>query len=1468
MKETIIKYSALLLSCLFLSAVCGCSDDSVKKGSINSFRDIPGITAGQIAEIEELISARESVSFGAVMSTEFFIMPDGTYSGFLKYLTDHLSGLFGIPFVLELHERDSLSAGVNGKTIDFTSDLAPAPEHRNNFLATAPIGERSFAVFVSRNKNPIKAISSLNGLRIGFFEETITEQFIRKAYPDIYFETASVSSIREAMDLLEYGSIDAVIADESIDYDFRILGNKTGSKIFPLIYTPISLITANPELKPFIIAINSYLEASGVDKLYEIYTHGENEYARFIFDMSLTPEEKMYIEDLLVRKAKVPVTMEPDNYPICFYHDNFNEFQGISVDIIKEISSLTGIEFETVTDRNTTMVDILEILKSGGAAFDAELIHTENRENDFIFPPSPYFTSHFAMLSRTDYPDLKLYQVAKAVVGVVAGTAPSEIYDLLIPDSRARKEYHTRSRALDALEKGEIDLFLTTDYMLLYQTHFREKTGYKINFIFNTMTERSFFGFNKNEEMLCSIMEKAQNRIDTDKIAKSWTNRVYDYSGRIARERLFYMSLFTTFLAGLFIVLILLFLKNMGMLSQINGQNTLLNTINQVSMILLEPDTKHDHTKFLSAMIILAKAVNVDRVTIWKNNSKNGELFSSLIYEWSKDSKTDIDNSITKNVPYAGIRWERILSVGDSINGPVRLLPLNEQSVLRAKGVVSIFIAPVFIDDVFWGYVGFDDCKKERKFSISESMTLHSAGRLFGNAVINDEMTEKVNASKKSLDSILNSIDAMIYVTDPVTSEILFINNSMKKHYGIEGDCVGQLCYKVLQKDFNHRCHFCPCLQLNEEPDKIIVWEEHSTLTKRVYRNVDRFINWPNGQTVHMQHSVDTTELVVAKEMAEQSSYYKSVFLANMSHEIRTPMNAILGIAEIQLHDKNLSPSSEDAFGKIYESGDLLLNIINDILDLSKIEAGKLDLVPIKYDIPSLVNDTAQLNRLRYESKPIVFTLNIDENTPVELFGDEIRIKQILNNILSNAFKYTDEGTVEFAISFEEADNDTVILVLRVSDTGHGMTEAQIGTLFDEYTRFNAGANRTTVGAGLGMSITKRLVSLMNGTIGVESQPGRGSVFTVRVPQKRISSAVCGSVMTEKLQNFRFHSMTISKKVQFLREYMPYGNVLVVDDVESNLYVANGMLLPYGLKIETVSSGFETIEKIKDGSEYDIIFMDHMMPKMDGIETTKILRGMGYKNSIIALTANALAGQAEMFMQNGFDGFISKPIDSRELNLMLNEFIRNRKPPEVVEAARREQREKESRNTVISAQDMTKVSEIEKFFVMDAENALTVLENIKEKLSSMDDSSINSYIIAVHGIKSALANVGEKDLSNTAYRLEKAGRARDINVISEETPSLMDALTSLIAKYKPADDGQDAAGEVITDENRSFLREKMQVIKNACADIDKKTAKAALNELRKKTWPKSITSVFDDIAVQLLHSEFRKAAVIADGLLN
>jgi len=708
---------------------------------------------------------------------------------------------------------------------------------------------------------------------------------------------------------------------------------------------------------------------------------------------------------------------------------------------------------------------------------------------------------------------------------------------------------------------------------------------------------------------------------------------------------------------------------------------------------------------------------------------------------------------------------------------------------------------------------------------------------------------ERADQSVSVFNNVLNGLDAMIYVTNPSTDEILFVNENMKKHYGLDDNLVGQTCYKVFQRGMDKKCEFCPCHQLDNEPHNIVIWEERSTLTERVYRNTDRYIKWYDGKTAHMQHSVDVTELIVARELAEQSSRFKNRFLSRISHEIRTPMNTIMGITEIQLQNEVITQDLKRAFIEIYNSSDLLLDIINNILDVYKIEANKIEIAFAEYDVASLINDIVQLNIMRMRNKTVEFEFSVDENIPITLFGDVIHIKQILNNLLSNAFKYTEAGKIKLVVSMEHSkkENFDITLIFKVSDTGQGMTEEQKNKIFDEYSHFSY----LIEGTGLGMNITQYLIKAMKGEVAVTSELGKGTEFEVRLPQKSTNSGILGKEIVESLQNFRYISYSQIKNARLEREPMPYGKVMVVDDVESNLYVAKGLLQLYKLSIDTAESGAEAIEKINNGNTYDILFVDHMMPEMDGVEVVKNLREQGYTGIIIALTANAIAGQSEIFLKSGFDGFISKPINIHQLDSVLNKFIRDKQSPELIDEVRR-QYALTKINTRSPSFKMSSTMELA--FARDARKRLLVLEAISKNINIATDEDLRLFIQNANAIKSVLASVGEKDLSRTAYDLEMAGMDDNRAVISIETPPFLDSLREIIQKIESNEDATTPA-----EEDSAYLRTKLLEFRHACSSYDKKQAKSILAEIYSKRWSHQTREVLTTLQELLLHSDFEEA---------
>ncbi|MDR2559996.1 MAG: response regulator [Oscillospiraceae bacterium] len=808
----------------------------------------------------------------------------------------------------------------------------------------------------------------------------------------------------------------------------------------------------------------------------------------------------------------------------------------------------------------------------------------------------------------------------------------------------------------------------------------------------------------------------------------------------------------------------------------------------------------------------LADLFGVDRFSLFRNFMMPDGLYTSQIYRWERKSGgTTQANKVFTNMPYAEVapNWEYVLKDNDMINGPVKFLPSPEGETLKAANAVSVLISPVFTDNEFWGFALFEDHNNERYFDDNYIEMMRSAAFLCATTVMRNEMELEIAESNKRLALMLDSTPMCCQLFDSNLKKI-DCNQEALRLFGFKDKRDFFERYTELYPEFQPDGQ--RSVEKVTEHLKKALAEGYSTF-EWVYTMLDGSLMPAEATLVRLEHGGGyviagyTRDLREYKKMleerdraviAEDISKTKSLFLANMSHEIRTPMNAILGIAEVFMQNETITGETKEGLRRILSSCNLLMGIINDILDLSKIEAGKLDIIPVKYDAASLINDSIHLNIMRLDEKIIEFKVEIDGNIPANLYGDELRIKQILNNLLSNAFKYTDAGKVTLSVSSEpsSAAEQETILIFNVRDTGCGMTEEQLDKLFDEYSRFNQETNYTVEGTGLGLAITQRLVNLMNGEIHVESEPGVGSLFTLRLPQGMVNSVTLGHEAAKNLENFYdLCNPAFNNNSQIIREPMPYGSVLIVDDVETNLYVARMLMNPYKLQIETAMSGFAAIDKINSGKVYDIVFMDHMMPKMNGMETTKRLRDSGYEGAIVALTANALAGQESLFLQSGFDSFISKPIDIRKLNSVLNKLIRDKQPAEAVEAARRQNNNDKSESSSVQSEaalpdrevagldtarglerysgDVKTYLKILRLFAVNTRSMLDTIEVVSE-------DKLNDYIITVHGIKGSSLDVFAGQVGEKAKLLEDAAKNGDLDYVTEYNPAFLEAARKLV----------------------------------------------------------------------------------------
>jgi len=398
------------------------------------------------------------------------------------------------------------------------------------------------------------------------------------------------------------------------------------------------------------------------------------------------------------------------------------------------------------------------------------------------------------------------------------------------------------------------------------------------------------------------------------------------------------------------------------------------------------------------------------------------------------------------------------------------------------------------------------------------------------------------------------------------------------------------------------------------------------------------------------------------EEMKHKISKAKTDFLIKIGQEVRFPLNTIMGFNDLILSKKNLDQDILESASKIHNSCTSILSMVDDILDFSKIECGKLDLVPIDYELAHLINSVISSNIVNMEFKSIKFNLDIDANLPSCLTGDEARMKQVFCKILSNAFKYTRSGAIEWRIAFER-EGDEIWLISRIKDTGIGIKKEQLEKLFSGSSDL---VGSRIDGMRLGLAITKEIVDKMGGTIEVESEYGSGSVFTVKIKQKVSSETPIDEKVISNLKVL--NSCYISKeekRVKPVYNQMPYAHVLVVDDMALNLEVALNLIRPYGMHVDAAPSGKIAVAKIMNQStKYSAIFMDYMMPEMDGMEAVKKIRALNSdyaKNvPIIALTANAMAGSEKLFLESGFNDFLIKPIDIMKLDAVLNKWVRDK----------------------------------------------------------------------------------------------------------------------------------------------------------------------------------------------------------------
>ena len=594
-----------------------------------------------------------------------------------------------------------------------------------------------------------------------------------------------------------------------------------------------------------------------------------------------------------------------------------------------------------------------------------------------------------------------------------------------------------------------------------------------------------------------------------------------------------------------------------------------------------------------------------------------------------------------------------------------------------------------------------------------------------------------------------------------------------------------------------------------------------------------------------------------AKEVAEDASRAKSEFLSNISHEIRTPINAILGMNEVILReceDENILAYSEN----VKVAGNTLLGLVNNILDFSKIEAGKIEILPVEYDLSSVLNDLVNIVRIRAEDKGLILLLDFDRDTPKRLYGDDLRIKQVIINILTNAVKYTEKGNVTFSVGFErvEGEPDSVLLRVAVKDTGIGIKPEDMGKLFSKFERLETKRNRNVEGTGLGMTITKKLLDRMGSSLQVESVYGIGSTFSFALKQK--------VVKWEPLGDYEASHLSALKQVKKYREKFtaPDARILVVDDNPMNLMVFKSILKQTRVEIDTARDGDDGLV-LMQVKKYDVIFLDHMMPRKDGIETLYELRAQ--KNNpnqatpTVCLTANAISGAREEYIAAGFDDYLAKPINSGKLEDMLLAYLPKEK---IKEAENREGAEEEDPAcdggelpealAPLKGQDWIDLDAgVRNSCSVKAYMSLLKLfyESLDETADELErfcaEENIKDYTVKVHALKSSARLIGAVDFGEEAQKLESAGKNGDWEYIRAHQEAFMakyrsfkTPLSAVFAEEKT--EGKPVAG-------MELMADVYEKIRMAADDMDCDQLDRIFADMEEYRVPDSETALYEEL---------------------
>ncbi|MCL2792666.1 MAG: ATP-binding protein [Spirochaetaceae bacterium] len=1250
-----------------LGLISGCKKSLIDQGGesmrFSSFRDVPGVTQDEIRAIEALreqVLNRPSGHFvySVLLSTEAFIDSNGNIRGWSALFCEWLTEFFDIPFKPEFVACYDFMAKLASFEVDFTGAMKANEERRRTYFMTSAIALQYVSSFRLINSIPLEIIAQTRPLRYAFIYNTLTIQQVTSRLEPGTFEVVLVSNTAEARQMLHSGEADVFFNPNITEVAFDIYGDVVARDFFPMILNPVPLTTKNPELEPVISVMEKALQTSGTRRyLAELYNTGYQEYLRHKLFTQLTEEERRFIQTNPV----IPVALEASNYPVSFFNTHEGEWQGIAVDVLKEVKALTGLRFERVNNENATFPDLLGMLENHEASMISELMRTREREGSFLWPDTAFMKTYFSLISRQGYKYISLNEIFHTRVGLLKGYATTDYFHKWFPDHPFAIEYESNLAAFDALDRGEIDVVMTTSHELLFLTHFLEQPGYKINFLFDYSFD-STFGINKDNVILHSIVSKTLRLINTNMISGQWMRRTFDYRVNVVEAQRPWLIGASVLLSSILILITVLFVKNrragkhLENLVKERTRELELQTVTLTTLFDTIPDlifTKDLNLHFTQCNKSFAEHFGMCKKDfIGKSTTECLDLPIELANEYDerdsqavKENRTFIFEEYIPRIDGANPFYETVnapLIVDNSVVGLLiisrditkrkelerRLASDYEYANKLSDSLARITKSPA---------ISAGDLKAAADIIVQEGCVALNTHRVSAWTLAKDsEALENISCYDSSTRKhrVQDNFDLLSRkeYAELLKSERLVVTSNVEE------------CYALYLAEEGSGSLFCALL---DAPIRI-----DGTMVGVVCAEQDRCEEFPEGRewTIAeksfvssladlMALAISGAERRRAYDAAKMASQIKSAFLAHMSHEIRTPMNSIVGFSELAMGGE-IQPKTKDYLAKIMENSQWLLQIINDILDISKVESGKMELERVPFDMHSLFLSCRTIMMPKAIEKGITLHFYAEPNIGKMPLGDPIRLRQVLVNLLSNAVKFSNTGTVKLLAKIKEKTNETVTMYFEVSDSGIGMTAKQLEKIFEPFAQAESGITRKYGGTGLGLTITKNIVELMGGKLSVESIFGVGSKF---------SFELCFDI-TDEISNAAEQKNIFNE----LEKPVFKGEVLLCEDNAMNQRVICEHLERVGLKTVVADNGEIGVTMVRDrkekgGEQFNLIFMDIHMPVMDGLEAAAKIIELNPEIPIVALTANIMPSDKEAYNQSGMKDCVGKPFTSQEL---------------------------------------------------------------------------------------------------------------------------------------------------------------------------------------------------------------------------